>query len=276
MGGGAITAVLGLTDVDFHPTDPLRAVVAAFAGTAAYSVDGGATWSGAAGLPGSGNGFNRVETAFAPSNGAVVYASVDLDGGSIYRSTNAGQTFVEVYDGAVDSLNPLGGQGWSDNLLAVSPTDENFVLWGGVDLYRSINGAAAFTKFSAWQYQSITGATSAHADHHYAVPHPGFNGASNTTFFFANDGGIFRADDVTTAGNNPPTMTAGWVELNNGFGVTQFYGGAGHPGSGRITGGTQDNGTLLYNPATPSAAENWTRPFGGDGGFSAYDSTDAN
>ena len=226
-------------------------------------------------MPGSA-AFQRVETAFAPSNGAVVYASVDLDGGSMYRSTNAGQTFVEVYDGAVDSLNPLSGQGWYDNLLAVSPTDENFVIWGGVDLYRSINGAAAFTKFSAWQYQSITGATSAHADHHYAVPHPGFNGASNKTFFFANDGGIFRADDVTTAGNNPPTMTAGWVELNNGFGVTQFYGGAGHPGSGRITGGTQDNGTLLYNPATPSAAENWTRPFGGDGGFSAYDSTDAN
>ena len=132
----------------------------------------------------------------------------------------------------MDSLNPLSGQGWYDNLLAVSPTDENFVIWGGVDLYRSINGAAGFTKFSAWQYQSITGATSAHADHHYAVPHPGFNGASNKTFFFANDGGIFRADDVTTAGNNPPTMTAGWVELNNGFGVTQFYGGAGHPGIG--------------------------------------------
>ena len=61
----------------------------------------------------------------------------------MYRSTNAGQTFVEVFDGAADSLNPLSGQGWYDNLLAVSPTDENFVIWGGVDLYRSINGAAA-------------------------------------------------------------------------------------------------------------------------------------
>ena len=26
-------------------------------------------------------------------------------------------------------------------------------------------------------------------------------------------------------------MTSGWVELNNGFAVTQFYGGAGHPGT---------------------------------------------
>jgi hypothetical protein len=274
-GGGGIEPNIGLTDVDFHPTDPSRAVAARFDGTAMYSLDGGATWAVATGFPAPVS-FRRVETAFAPGNGAIVYASVDLDAGSMYRSIDGGQSFVEVFDGAGDSLDPLATQGWYDNLLSVSPTDENFVIWGGIDLYRSTTGGTGFTKFSAWQYQSLTGATSAHADHHIAVPHPNFNGTTNRTFFFANDGGIYRADDVTTAGNNPPSMTNGWVELNNNFAVTQFYGGAGHPPTGRIVGGTQDNGTLLFNPASASASENWTRPFGGDGGFSGYDPTDAN
>ena len=68
----------------------------------------------------------------------------------------------------------------------------------------------------------------------------------------------------------------GWTELNNGLAITQFYGGAGNAASGRITGGTQDNYTLFYNPAVGSPAENWIAAFGGDGGFSAYDSADAN
>lgn len=278
VGGGAILPGSGITDVDFSPTDPARAIAATFAGTSLYSVNGGASWALAAGMPGSGSGSfgNRVEITFAPSNPGVVYASIDRESGSLYRSADGGQSFTEVFDGATDTLNPLGSQGWYDNLLFVSPTDESFVVWGGIDLYRSGNGGATFTKFSAWQYQSLTGATSAHADHHIAVPHPGFNGTSNRIVFFGNDGGVYRADDVSTAGNNAPSMTNGWVELNNGFAVTQFYGGAGHPGTGRITGGTQDNGTLFYNPATASAFENWTRPFGGDGGFSAYDPTDAN
>jgi hypothetical protein len=278
VGGGAIAVGLGITDVDFSPADPARAVAATYAGTALFSLDGGATWSAAGGMPGAGPSFGtRVEMAFAPSNGAVVYASVDIDAGSIYKSTNGGQTYVEVFDGAADTtLNPLGTQGWYDNLLFVSPTDESFVVWGGIDLFRSTTGGTAFTRFSAWQYQSLSGATSAHADHHIAVAHPGFNGTTNRIVFVGNDGGVYRADDVATAGNNPPSMTNGWVELNNGFGVTQYYGGAGHAATGRITGGTQDNGTLFFNPAVASAPENWTRPFGGDGGFSAYDPTDAN
>jgi len=41
-----------------------------------------------------------------------------------------------------------------------------------------------------------------------------------------------------------------------------------------IIGGTQDNGTLFYKPTT--GAQQWTSPFGGDGGFSAADPTDPN
>ncbi len=61
-------------------------------------------------------------------------------------------------------------------------------------------------------------------------------------------------------------ITAGFVttqELNNNLGITQFYGGAGNVSSGRIIGGTQDNGTLRYTGNT----ETWNFMAGGDGGL---------
>jgi hypothetical protein len=91
--------------------------------------------------------------------------------------------------------------------------------------------------------------------------------------FFGNDGGIYRADDVTTVGNDPDVpRVSGWTELDNTYGVTQLYGGAGNAASGTIIAGAQDNGTLCYKPA--QGTENWTTIFGGDGGWCAADPTD--
>ena len=284
VGGSPIAAGLGIMDVDFHPTDSTRALAATFTASALYSTDGGATWTLATGLPGTPN-FTRSELAYAPSNGNVVYAGVDLDVGSLYKSTDGGQTYTEIFDGAADTaVDPYcflpgcaasASQGWYDNLLFVSPTDENFLVWGGVDLWRSANGGLNWGRISRWQAHFNSAPTSAHADQHLAVAHPNFNGTSNRTVFFANDGGIYKAADVSTVGGGGLPYQAGWTELNNGLAITQFYGGAGHSATGAITGGTQDNGTLFYHPGVVNAAENWTRPFGGDGGFSAYDSLDA-
>ncbi len=159
----------------------------------------------------------RSELAFAPSNGNIVYAGVDLDAGSLYKSTDGGQTYTEIFDGATDAaVDPYcfapgcGGsvansQGWYDNLLFVSPTDENFLIWGGVDLWRSINGGLAWSRLSTWQAHSLSGATSAHADHHIAVAHPNFNGTTNQIVFFGNDGGVFRARPRSRRLVPPPT-----------------------------------------------------------------------
>jgi hypothetical protein len=83
--------------------------------------------------------------------------------------------------------------------------------------------------------------------------------------YFGSDGGVCKMEDVTV---NSVTS------LRNGLGITQFYGGGGHGGAGRLLGGTQDNGTLLYNLSAGTNA--WTMQHGSDGGFSAVDPTDAN
>jgi regulation of enolase protein 1 (concanavalin A-like superfamily) len=79
---------------------------------------------------------------------------------------------------------------------------------------------------------------------------------------------VYRAPDLALLTS---VAAARYEELNNNLAVTQFYGAAGNPATGVIVGGTQDNGTLVYNPST--GAEGWTPMFGGDGGFAAADAS---
>lgn len=242
-------------DVNFDPTNNLKAIASGNYGRVWYSTNGGATWT-----PASGITSGRVELAYAPSAPSIVYASVNAASGSIYSSTNGGQSYALVSTGS----NYLGTQGWYDNIIWVDPTNPNTLIVGGIDLWRSTNGGNTLTRISQWQSAPTF---SAHADHHAIVNDPNFNGASNKTVFFGNDGGLYKTSDVYAV-----ALTSGWQELNNNLGITQFYGAAGNANSGVIIGGTQDNGTPRYGGGT----ETWSTMFGGDGGYNAADPTDSN
>ena len=195
-----------------------------------------------------------------------MYASVDNASGELYRSSDGGRTYALRNNGA----EYLSGQGWYNNAVwAGDPTNPDLVVVGGLDLYRSTNGGTTLAQISEWWRAPL----SAHADNHAIIAHPLYDGITNRTVFFGNDGGIYRNDDVLSA-----TVTGGWLALNNNYGVTQFYGAAGNVSSGRIVGGTQDNGTLLYRPPPgPNTGPNgYTAMFGGDGGWSAADPTNPN
>lgn len=237
--------------------------------TAYFSTDNGSSWSIATGLP-PGNPTERfrgrVELAIASADPNVVYASIDDQDGEIYRSTDAGQTYALRNSGT----EYLSGQGWYNNAIwAGDPKNPDVVVVGGLDLYRSLDGGSTLAQISEWWRAP----RSAHSDQHAIVADPRYDGVANRTVYFANDGGIYRNNDVLTA-----EPTVGWVSLNNNFGVTQFYGAAGNPFSGRLVGGTQDNGTLLYRaPPGPSTGPNaYSSMFGGDGGFAAADPTNPN
>lgn len=231
-------------DVNFHPTDGNLAIASGDSGAVRYSADGGVTWNAATGIIG-----DRIEVAYARSNPSIVYAAVDNSSGQLYKSTNGGQTYS-----LVSTPGHLSSQGWYDNALWVDPTNPNNVVIGGITLFRSTNGGTNFSQFG-----------SAHADQHIVVEAPGFDGSANKTVYFGNDGGIYRTNDILAS-------FVSTTELNNNLGITQFYGGAGNVTSGRIIGGTQDNGTLRYSGST----EGWTAMASGDGGWSASDPTDPN
>jgi photosystem II stability/assembly factor-like uncharacterized protein len=269
------TRTLGVAaaDVKFHPTDSEQAVAGGLAsssgdGQAYYTTDGGQIWN-----PASHEGAwsGRVELAYALGDPSIVYASVQMATGQIWRSTDGGRTYSRR-DSALANGQPtdyLGEQGWYGNVIwAGHPTDTDFVIVGGVDLWKSTDGGDTLIDISTWW-----GPLSAHADHHFIVAHPGFDGNTNTAVFFGNDGGVFRTDDVETVGNDADLPRVnGWVELNNTYTVTQFYGGAGNADSGTIIGGAQDTGTLRYT--TAGGTESWTEMFGGDGGYCAADPSD--
>jgi photosystem II stability/assembly factor-like uncharacterized protein len=241
-------------DVDFHPNDSNRAVASGYDGFLRYTTDGGLTWS----TPTVPLGADRIEVAYARSQPSVVYASADLGGGAIFKSTDGGRR----YD-LVSVPGHLYGQGWYDNALWVDPTDPDVLIVGGIDLWRSLDGGLSFDPISFWAIAPL----SAHADQHVIVAHPGYDGVSNRRVFFGNDGGVYRADDVYRT-----ESASGWQALNHNLGITQFYGAAGSLATGTIVGGTQDNGTLRYTPG--GGPQGWTETYGADGGFVASDPTD--
>jgi hypothetical protein len=259
----------GIGNLVFDPNDASKVIAGGLqSGHAYFSTDGGSSWQTAS-RPTSVSG--RVQVCYATANTATVYASVQATPSQIWQSTDGGQTYASrtaTFGGA--AANHLGAQGWYDNVIwAGDPTDVNLLIVGGIDLWRSADGGNTLTPISTWWSDQ-----SAHADHHAIVSDPGYNGVDNRRVYFGNDGGVYRAENVTTVGNNASApYTNGWVNLTNGYGVTQFYYGAGHIGTNTIMGGAQDNGTLRYSPA--QGANAWNEVWGGDGGDVASDPSDA-
>ncbi|MEK8022641.1 MAG: NosD domain-containing protein, partial [Candidatus Hydrogenedentota bacterium] len=247
-------------DVDFHPNNASFAVASGRNGNTWYSTDGGQNWTAATGIPSEAN--NRVEVAYAPSNGGVVYASCQRNSGELYRSTDSGVTYSLQNTGS----SYLGSQGWYDNCLWVDPVNPDHVATGGIDVWRSTNAGANLTQISDWSQNSS--GLSAHADHHILLSHPDYNGTTNREFYTGSDGGLAFTNDITTV-----AQTSGWTLLRNNIVTTQAYGGAGNP-AGVFWLGTQDNGT----PAYFGDSNAWTRHSSrsGDGGHCAADQLDAN
>jgi photosystem II stability/assembly factor-like uncharacterized protein len=271
-------------DVGCHPADqntPANnqlCVCGSRAGQSFFSTDGGQTWDKATGITQqqitSLVDDGRVELTYALAKPDVVYASVNWNKGEVYQSTDGGKTFTRrSTPGHLSDPNDStrASQGWYGNCVwAGDPTDPNLVIVGGIDLWRSSNAAGNFTQISDWNKSPV----SAHADHHVIVSHPSYDGVSNRTVFFGNDGGIYQAADVELV-----QRETGWMPLNHGLGITQYYSCAGNIQTNRIYGGAQDNGTLLFTPVqTPPVPNMGTEGHqdlaGGDGTFAAADPQD--
>ena len=249
-------ATMKALDIAFEPSNPANALAGLDDGTIAFSRDAGVTWTRSAPLLAADGSTHRAEIAFARSAPGVAYASFDHDKGEVWRSADSGATWTKTATTA-----HLASQGDYDNAIWVDPTDAAHVMVAGLDIYQSLDSGVTFNKVSDWTLTP----ESPHADHHALVSPPDF-GPARPLLFNGNDGGIYRAANVRAVNS----IGQGWANLNNGLGVTQFYSGAGRAAAGgRVIGGTQDNGSLVLNPATNT----WSAWRGGDGGFVAVDPT---
>jgi photosystem II stability/assembly factor-like uncharacterized protein len=102
------------------------------------STDGGANWQQlTSGLPTDGVG--RIGVAVAPSNRSRVYAIVDAKEGGLFRSDDAGATFVKTSGDA-----RIWGRGWYFGKIVVDPKNADLVYISNTGVYRSRDGGRTF------------------------------------------------------------------------------------------------------------------------------------
>lgn len=134
--------------------------------------------------------------------------------------------------------------GYYDNVLGVSPLDEDLLFTGGLDIARSTNGGSSWTKKSDWA--GWGGSDYVHADMKGFICSP----TDANIVYACNDGGVFKSTDK---GNT-------WSDISDGLRIAQVYRiSTSFTAPELLLGGWQDNGCNLWD------GSEWDRVQGGDG-----------
>lgn len=230
-------------DVKYCPDDT-NYLYACQGGNYYRSTNGGTAWSNLTSSAGfSATARNRMALAVTPHNPNIVYIVASNSSGSslqaVYKSSNKGTTFTTK----ATTPNMLGSQGWYDIAIESSLTDSNILYVGGIDIYKSTDGAASFTKIASW---TGSGAPWVHADCHYLGRNP-----LNNELWIGSDGAV---DFTTNEGTS-------YTHRDNGLAISQIYNlGVSQRSKTRFITGLQDNGTLVGSNSTT-----WFARVGGDG-----------
>lgn len=189
---------------------------------------------------------NRLELA---ARGNLLYAITTNSSNNVdssYRSVDGGATWTKqnttLYTSSLSNT-----QGWYNITLAIHPTDDNQIMMGGLDAYRSTNAGLTITRATFW----VTSTPYVHADHHFMQ---WWVADGETRLLIGCDGGLFLSRNNGTA----------FKDKNRNLGIKQFYAGAIHPAAGSpyLIAGAQDNGThQIKYPGLSSSIE----VTGGDG-----------
>lgn len=220
------------------------------------STDRGTTWAQLGGGFPTAN-IGRIALAVAPSQPGTIFAGVHNTQNDkrlgIWVSTDSGATWAKPYTTDTSLPDYCSEQCWYDNVLAVDPADPKTVYAGGLDVYRTMNGGAQWSRLSTWYFDS-TDPKYVHADqHHFATPAPG-------EVWVASDGGVARSTDKGLS----------WTQVGRSLVTAQYYSLTGAETTNRpLLGGLQDNGTVR----STSEDGAWAEVYGGDGGFTAVDPT---
>ncbi len=225
------------------------------------SVNAGRSWALVNGVV-SGPDVDRLAVGLSRDGQRVHVGGGQGDGVVIQRSNDGGATWTAprlTPAPGFDDFDP--GNAFSycesqcgyDNVIAVNPFNANDVYYGGVGLYRSIDGGVSFSRVGENNTPAAPGPGPLHVDHHVLLYHPTIPGL----LYNGNDGGIYRSTD---GGGN-------WVSLSGKLATLQHYHVSLHPTDPAILyTGNQDNGTTRRTDSNT-----WTEVAGGDGGFSAID-----
>jgi hypothetical protein len=181
----------------------------------------------------------------------------------IYKSTNGGGHWT-----LKNAAAPIGYSRYT-HVLTVDPDDDDHLIYGGLGLYRSLNSAASFDSNGDSIDDDMVATNPLHPDQQAIVfADPGSGCAmtqcnlpgNNCTLYAANDGGFYAS---TNSGCT-------WTPRNDGLQITGFQSLAASPLTARVLGGTQDNGTVMFD-----GSSTWPYKTGGDTNSTLLDLDDA-
>jgi len=229
------------------------------------STDDGASWTNItpSTFPST---HRRSVAAFAPSapdsayimtlkgqgdetNQGISFHLLDLDlgGETLENSEDRSEHLPNFTGGSVGDMELQGGY---NMMVAVKPDNPDFVVVGGINLFRSRDGFETSPsggyddndKNEYWIGGYAKENNASQYPNHHPDQHEFFFDQNNPDrMWSAHDGGISVTDNLTAT-------TVGWQDLNEGYVTTQFYTAAisSEIGDNRVMGGTQDNGTPFF------------------------------
>jgi photosystem II stability/assembly factor-like uncharacterized protein len=239
------------TDLAIHPASPNILYVTVWGSGLYKSTDAGVTWAQVTtpGIPTSGvtRGAVAISATPTPVRIYVAFAGNDYRLQGVYKSNN-GQ------GGSWTNVSPpeeyMWGQGWYNNMVGVSPTNNNLVLVGGGGMWRSADGGITWTEPPSYGHL--------HVDYHACTWH-----SDGNQVWVGHDGGWSYSGDAGLT----------WDSAGNYQPITQFVNI--HPAMtdmNLIGGGSQDNGIAI----TEDGGSHWYHRNGGDGGGFTVDPGNSN
>ena len=242
------TASIALDDLKAKESSGNRVLFASSRGAELYrSLDYGETWTQITSgiyIPTGYTSGGGTRVAVTPADTNVVYFFMNAKGGTVFKSTDGGNSFIAVKDNLSPFLTGYSnnsadpGQGDYNTGLGVDRTNANIVYFVAHNVWKSTDGGVTWTQLTVW-YQKV------HTDMHQSVNNPYNNGQ----LWNINDGGVWLSTD---GGNN-------WVPKSDGiYGYEIYHGGTSPTRRDVVSIGTQDNGELYATSA------GWYTNRGGD------------
>lgn len=216
--------------------------------------------------------LKRTELEVSATDPSKIYVLASTDEGLpiLYKTDDAFASFPtemalpEDADPNISSADFARGQSFYNLMIEVDPSDDDMLYVGGIDLFRSSDGAASWTQISKWNSGIPGNFSVVHADQHAMV----FRPENPNQAIFGNDGGVYFASDLSLAATSDVFQA-----VNSNYNVTQFYTASIAPSAASelFMGGTQDNGTPFFLNPNPTGTDQAVDISGGDGGACFFD-----
>ncbi len=218
----------------------------------------------------------RIVIASANSNPNILYVLANTPGvgapatdegeefyTSLWKYDVSGNQWANLSDNLPNCSGENAGyssQGGYDMCINVKPDDENFVIIGGTNIYRTTDGFSTKLDSDDWIGGYALSNDNSNYENHHADQHGFFFLASNPNVVYSShDGGISKSNNITA-------QNVTWSSLNDGYITSQFWSVAiNHVTANNqfIVGGLQDNGSMADENS--NVQSNWQTIGSGDG-----------